>query len=89
MKRKYEKPFLAVESFQLNAAIAGSCSGVTSIGHYEDSCGYGKVSDNYWYYFNDVNCEVDVTGNSGGDNNDTPCYHGPYSTADGMTFVWS
>lgn len=27
MKMKYNKPYLAVESFQLNAAIAGSCAG--------------------------------------------------------------
>lgn len=27
MKREYAKPFLAVESFQLDAAIAGDCGG--------------------------------------------------------------
>lgn len=85
MKRKYKKPVLAVESFQLDAAIAGSCSSVTAIGHYENTCGYGGTGP--WEYFSEYTCEVDVTG-QGGDSNDKPCYHGPYS-ADGKTFVWS
>lgn len=38
MKKTYSKPYLAVESFQLNAAIAGACSGKITLGHSVDAC---------------------------------------------------
>lgn len=38
MKLEYQKPYLAVESFQLNAAIAGSCAGKTILAHSVDDC---------------------------------------------------
>lgn len=38
MKREYFKPYLAVESFQLNAAIAGACSGLITLNHKIDAC---------------------------------------------------
>lgn len=94
MKRAYSKPFLAVESFQLNAAIAGSCSNDTPINHYATSCGYGVIEEGeYWYYFGENNCELDVTGESS-QGGETPCYHGPVdgvitSGVAGVTFVWS
>lgn len=88
MKRKYIKPVLAVESFQINAAIAGSCSTGTPIGHYEEGCGYGTSSEgNMFRFFNENTCDIDLTGD-GGDDNDTPCYHGPINTS-GLIFVWS
>ena len=88
MKKKYKKPVLAVESFQLDAAIAGSCSNGTPINHYEDNCGYGTSGEGFsWYYFNYKACDFDLTG-KGGDGNDTPCYHGPINTS-GQVFVWS
>ena len=39
MKKEYTKPFLAVESFQLDAAVAGACkeNGV-AINHTLDTC---------------------------------------------------
>ena len=38
MKKEYMKPYLAVESFQLDAAIAGSCSGKVVLGHSLETC---------------------------------------------------
>lgn len=83
MKKKYVKPVIAVESFQLDAAIAASCSaqGYIPIGYTEDTCSFEGE------YFNYNNCQVDLTG-PGGDGNDTICYHGP-TAAGGMVFVVS
>lgn len=39
MKREYKKPFLAVESFQLDAAVAGACQDTgIPINHALHSC---------------------------------------------------
>lgn len=78
MKKAYTKPYIAVESFQLDAAIASACSttGATPIHYGESSCGYDEISSGYWEYFNLNNCEVDLTG-PGDDGSDTICYHGP------------
>lgn len=89
MKKEYKKPILAVESFQLNAAIAGSCSNGIPINHYEDNCGHGTATEPgfTWEFFGDLHCVTDVTL-SGGDGNDGVCYHGP-SDSDEKVFVWS
>lgn len=83
MRRTYIKPILAVESFQLDAAIAASCSsqGYISINLGEDTCTFDNGQ-----FFNYNNCQMDLTGPEG-DGNDTPCYHGP--TLAGMTFISS
>lgn len=87
MKREYKKPVLAVESFQLDAAIAASCSsqGFVPIGFGENTCGYPKDVNSYFNYHN---CDTDVVAN---DNNSDPydgvCYHGPGLA--GMTFISS
>lgn len=88
MKKTYVKPYIAVESFQLDAAIAVACSaqGYLPIGYGENSCGYGQIGDKYWQFFNLDNCEMDLTG-PGGDGNDTECYHGPMLY--GATFISS
>ena len=81
MKKKYIKPYIAVESFQLDAAIAVSCSsqGYIPIGRTENTCGMFDSSEDGFQFelFNYNNCATDLTGPSG-DGNDTPCYHGPY-----------
>lgn len=93
MKRKYKKPILAVESFQLDALVAASCSSTvlqadtacphgTAIGYSENSCGNGTGKDAKWYYYNYDNCDIDL---SYADGNDTVCYHGP--TLAGTVFV--
>lgn len=88
MKREYKKPYLLVESFQLNAAVAGSCAaqhGIT-INYGENSCGFDVGVTKQFQYFNYKNCEVDLTGPD--DGNDTICYHGPLA-AGGLVFIAS
>ena len=83
MKKKYEKPLLIIESFQLDATVAASCSsqGYIPIDYNEDGCSFDNGQ-----FFNLNNCQVDLTGPNG-DGNDTTCYHGP--TEAGYTFISS
>lgn len=87
MKRVYSKPVLAVESFQLDAAIAASCSsqGYQPLNHYD----YATCKDHTdgGYFFNADHCDVDLTPDDG-DGSDTICYHGPRATG-GITFIYS
>lgn len=88
MKKTYIKPVAVIESFQLDAAVAGTCKtdaeaqGGTyvKLGFTEDDCIYGGGA-----YFNYNNCDEDLTG-PGGDGNDTTCYHGPL-LAGGIVFI--
>lgn len=84
MKKVYTKPIVVIESFQLDAAIAASCSsqGYIPIGYGEDNCTYDNRQ-----FFNCNNCQMDLTG-AGGDGNDTLCYHGPL-LANNVTFISS
>lgn len=86
MKKQYKKPYLALESFQLNAAIANACSTTkrTPIRHQEDTCSYPVGSGQFFSLFN---CQVDVSDGSN-DGNDTLCYHGP-ELANGIVFTFS
>lgn len=67
MKRKYVKPFLAVESFQLDAAVAGACAdaGRTPLNFQIEVCqlANGYFSDNCEDSGLDVYNEKDI------------CYH--------------
>ncbi len=77
MKRKYVKPYLLVESYQLDASVATACSAQPNgqpIYYGETNCSFGGE-----YYF-DPRCAEDVVN---GD-----CYHGPYAS-DGMVFIMS
>lgn len=87
MKKKYEKPVLIIESFQLDATIASNCSSTNyePLGYTENDCGYGVGIESDFQYFNYFNCDVDLVG-SGADANDTICYHGPMATG-GITFI--
>lgn len=73
MKKVYKKPIVVIESFQLDAAVAATCSsqGYIPIGHGENTCTF----DNGQFY-NYNNCQVDLTDKKG-DGNDGLCYHGP------------
>lgn len=84
MRKKYSKPFLKWESFQLDAAIAASCSsqGFIPIGHGENNCTYKNDQ-----FFNYDNCQCDVTGPED-DGNDAVCYHGPEASM-GEIFISS
>lgn len=83
MKKKYVKPEFVLESFQLNAAIAASCSsqGYIPINYGENTCSFDNGE-----FFNNNNCQMDLTGPNG-DGNDTLCYHGPFLA--GVTFISS
>lgn len=79
MKKTYVKPYLAVETFQLDAAIASSCSseGRTPLNYGVDSCTSFEEAPGLGYF--GAACAkggLDVTI-SGGDDNDGFCYHGP------------
>ena len=83
MKKKYEKPVFIIESFQLDATIATSCSSdrYIPINYGENNCSYKEGQ-----FFSANNCQFDLTGPEG-DGNDTLCYHGP--SLAGMTFISS
>ena len=80
MKKEYVKPYIAVESFQLNAAIASSCSSESKIplNHYEDTC-HNPDGPGYFGDACGSGGGVDMTPpyEHGGDDNDGLCYHGP------------
>jgi hypothetical protein len=75
MKKDYKKPYLLVESFQLDAAIAASCSSETKNPlHYGlDSCTLEEELPGFGYFGNLCIHDVKVEG----DGNDLICYHGP------------
>lgn len=83
MKKVYMKPMIVIESFQLDATVAASCSsqGYIPINYGEDTCTFDNGQ-----FFNYNNCQMDLTG-PGGDGNDTICYHGPLLA--GSTFISS
>lgn len=84
MKKTYTKPYIAVESFQLDAAIASSCSDSNkgSLGYTLNTC---TLTDDKGTYLPTLSlfgiaCAqaggVDIV-NAGSDGNDGYCYHGP------------
>lgn len=83
MKKPYQKPILVTESFQLDAAIAGGCG--AALNQAEDTCGYGKIEENWWTYFGIDTCEINVTNPLTGQY-DGFCYQGP---PDGSVFLTS
>jgi|GEM_PF-1965432 len=89
MKRKYQKPYLGLESFQLNASLAVSCSAQNKIpiNHGEDDCSFGGPGGGGGQFFNLFNCQIDLTGPAN-DGNDTICYHGPLASG-GISFTYS
>lgn len=82
MKRKYIKPYLLIEPYQLDAECAAcSSDGYIPIHYSEKTCtAWGR-------FFGDTEiCEVDlVTGSD--EAGDGFCYHGPFVA--GVTFVYS
>lgn len=86
MKKEYKKPIAVIETFQLDAAVAGSCKeDAETLGEDYEKLGYAPDSC-VWCdgaAFNHSNCQLDVTG-SGGDSNDSVCYHGPI---EGIVFI--
>lgn len=89
MKKEYQKPYLAVESFQLNAAIAASCTseGKFPINHGQHDCTLGDNPGEEPDVIFGAACVVDVYTQSG-DGNDGFCYHGPVADMS-LVFVYS
>lgn len=87
MKKAYTKPYLVMEAFQLDAAIAASCSseGKTALGFYQSSCTLEEEAPGLGYF--GAACDVNVTDPDFNDPNDTLCYHGP--TDPGSLFMAS
>lgn len=84
MKRNYSKPYLVMESFQLNAAVAASCSSEQKqpIHYGENTCIVGDDPDEQEMEYLGNACELDIVGDVGGDSNDTFCYQGPFDPYD-------
>ena len=74
MKKKYEKPCIIIESFQLNAAVASSCTneGKLALNYNMNIC---KRDDIQGFTYFGLACTHDVRVE--GDGNDLICYHGP------------
>ena len=95
MKKSYNKPYLGVESFQLNAAVANTCTGGNArsaprgiaINHWESTCSFPEGPNKPGQFFSLVNCQIDLTDGSV-DGNDTLCYHGPM-LSNGIIFTFS
>ena len=75
MKKEYVKPIVMVEFFQLDAAIASTCSDdkKISLNHYMNSCTLEETMPGLGYFGNACTHDVQVEG----DGNDLICYHGP------------
>ena len=75
MKREYKKPYLLVESFQLDAAIAASCSSEKKmpLNYGMDTCTLEEELPGLGYFGNLCIHDIKVDG----DGNDYICYHGP------------
>lgn len=87
MKKKYEKPVLITEEFQLDTATAASTCRADAteqkleyikLGYNANTCVYDNGQ-----FFSQNNCEVDLAGDDE-DGNDTLCYHGPL---EGIVFI--
>ena len=86
MKKTYVKPYIAVETFQLNAAIAAACSseGKYTLGFGMNSCTLEDDKGSTEFIgvgifglacaANDGHDVINIEG----DGNDTLCYHGPH-----------
>ena len=81
MKKEYSKPYLLVESFQLDAAIAASCSasGAEAINYSLNTCTAMEEAPGLGYFGQAcaANGGDDVATLVGSDGNDGFCYHGP------------
>lgn len=78
MKKEYRKPYLMVESFQLDAAIASGCTAEYNkvpLNHDLDTCDLQEEMPGLGYFGDAIGCIHDVKVE--GDGNDLICYHGP------------
>lgn len=75
MKKAYTKPYLAAESFQLDAAVASSCSSQNriAINANVDTCNFHQFNPSITQF--GLACTTNVLMTYGKFN--TFCYHGP------------
>ena len=75
MKKTYSKPYIAVESFQLDSTIAAACTQENKrpLGYTMDTCDLQDEMPGLNYFGNACIPDVKVEG----DGNDLICYHGP------------
>ena len=87
MKRAYAKPFLAVESFQLDAAIAGACAdaGSKTLNLNVNNC-VAPAPDYFFSNNCDISDGIDVTDNDLG--GDGYCYQGPIAGSMDISTVY-
>lgn len=81
MKKTYTKPYLAVESFQLDAAIATSCSEQNKpvLSQAIETCNFLLLDKRITQFGNA--CPTDVINTTHGYGlYNTLCYHGPVAT---------
>lgn len=71
MKRAYKKPSIAVESFQLNAAIAGSCADANGypLNHGMTTC---NTFEGDTYFLMDRDCDLSFDDP---ESDEMYCYH--------------
>ncbi|MBQ8830091.1 MAG: hypothetical protein IJ017_00645 [Oscillospiraceae bacterium] len=76
MKKSYNKPYIAVEFFQLDAAIASACSrnNKIALNFGINRCTLEEEVPELGYFGNACDHNINVPG---GDGNDEICYHGP------------
>jgi hypothetical protein len=91
LKRKYSKPLLAYEAYQLAGALAGDCN--LKLNHYSYNCSADENGNGLGYnvegiFFNYYNCQLDLTGPEL-DGADSVCYHGPVFTSGHGVFLGS
>lgn len=88
MKKKYSRPMLAFESFQLDAALAKNCEMILQYSTYNCSMDLSgmQYSGGGGEFFNYTNCQTDLIGD--GPNNESTCYQAPVPS-DGPDGVWA
>ena len=82
MKKKYSKPYIFWESFQLDASVATSCSSQNKapLNFGISNCKSGDDEGEQYVDYLGNACDNDIfVGENGmiGDDNDTYCYQGP------------
>lgn len=82
MKKTYTKPYLAVESFQLDAAIATSCrdEGKAVLTQAIETCNFLLLDKRITQFGNACPTDVINKAHHGYGLYNTLCYHGPVAT---------
>ena len=85
MKKKYSKPIVIFESFQLDTGVAACSDGGISINKNEGDCEFDAGG---LVYFINTNSDCNFDAVNPGDFGDKLCYHG-YNNGQGLIFISS